>query len=668
MTRERRPRRPPARRHADATLESAVVSESRGARLAPIVLAAAAVLAFATSLGAPFFLDDGEAIECNPYITALTPIGRALASPPQSAVSGRPLVSLSLTLNHAAGGLDPFGYHAWNLAVHVACGLLVFGIVRRTLRTPIVAGTFGASADLVAGAVALLWLVHPLHTEIVAYVVTRTETMMALCYLTTLYAAIRGVEGGGARWLALSVAACVAGALTKESIVTAPLMALLYDATFAADSLREAVRRRGGFHAALLASWLVLLALHRDAPRSRSAGFSTGVSSWDYLLTQPPILADYLRQAVWPHPLVADYGVTVPATLAAVWLPGAVVVALLGATLWLWRRTPALAYVATWCFVTLAPASSIVPIATEMGATRRMYLPLIGLVVLAVVGVSRLARRLPERTRPAAAAAAVLVTATAWAATSAVRGLDYRDPVRIWQSVVDVRPHGRAQHNLGIALAAQGRTDEALERYRLAAELLPEARYSLGYLLASRGEDAAAAAQLREFLARKPDDAQAPLAANLLGMVLARQGDRAGAIAAFERTLTMQPRNEDARRGLADALTAQGAEAMAAGRLSEASDAFTRLVAAVPDAPGAYLNLGTSLMQQARDGEAEQAFRRGLAAAPDHPGLRNALAAALATRGALAEAAAEFERVLAADPGNAEARHGLEVLARRRLR
>ena len=248
---------------------------------------------------------------------------------------------------------------------------------------------------------------------------------------------------------------------------------------------------------------------------------------------------------------------------------------------------------------------------------------------------------------------------------SAARGLDYRDSLRIWESVLEARPHGRAFHNLGIVLAARGRTDEALAAYRRAAETLPEARYSLGYALASRGEDQAAIAELREFLARRPDDASAPLATNLLGMLLARQGDMRGAIAAFERTQTMRPEDADARRGLAEAYTALGAELTAAGRLTEATDAFARGAAAAPEAPGTHLNHGTALMEQGRSAEAEQAFRRGLAVAADHVPLRNALAAALATRGDFAAAAAEFNRVLALDPANAEAQAGLAILARR---
>ena len=148
-------------------------------------------------------------------------------------------------------------------------------------------------------------------------------------------------------------------------------------------------------------------------------------------------------------------------------------------------------------------------------------------------------------------------------------------------------------------------------------------------------------------------------------MLLARQGDVRGAIAAFERTQTMRPENADARRGLAEAYTALGAELTAAGRLTEATDAFARGAAAAPEAPGTHLNHGTALMEQGRSADAEQAFRRGLAVAADHVPLRNALAAALATRGDFAAAAAEFNRVLTLDPANAEAQTGLAILARR---
>ena len=101
---------------------------------AAALLVMAAIVAFATTLPGQFVYDDDEAIVRNPHIRALWPLWAAMAAPPQSAVSGRPLVSLSLALNHAVEGLDPTGYHLWNIAVHAGVALLLFGVLRRTLR------------------------------------------------------------------------------------------------------------------------------------------------------------------------------------------------------------------------------------------------------------------------------------------------------------------------------------------------------------------------------------------------------------------------------------------------------------------------------------------------------------------------------------------------------
>lgn len=235
-----------------------------------------ALVAYHNCFGVPFIFDDIESIMQNPTIRHLRPIWKAL-SPPQAkgfTVTGRPVLNLSLAINYAFGGNSPWGYHVVNLTIHILAGLTLFGIVRRTFERPMLRERFGASALPLALAVAALWTVHPLQTEVVTYVVQRAESLMALFYLLTLYCFIRGTEAGkSAIWFIGSLTACCLGMATKEVMVSAPLMVLLYDRTFVAGSFAEAWKRRGRWYAALASTWIILgyLLAHTSA-RGGTAG------------------------------------------------------------------------------------------------------------------------------------------------------------------------------------------------------------------------------------------------------------------------------------------------------------------------------------------------------------------------------------------------------------
>src|SRR3954469_11746759 len=121
--------------------------------------------------------------------------------------------------------------------------MLLFGVLRRTLRNGLAAESWRASAEGMAAAIVTLWVLHPIHTEAVNYLVQRTELLASLCYAATVYAWIRGWEASSARtahaWRMLALLACVAGAASKEIIVTAPLIVMLYDRSFRVRSWRE---------------------------------------------------------------------------------------------------------------------------------------------------------------------------------------------------------------------------------------------------------------------------------------------------------------------------------------------------------------------------------------------------------------------------------------------
>ena len=166
-----------------------------------------------------------------------------------------------------------------NIAVHVCCAL-VFGASSAARCSCPRSTRFKSHPNNLGLAVALLGA-HPLNTEAVDYLTQRTELMMGLCLLLTLYASIRAASAPARRgWALAAVLSCAVGMGCKESMVTAPVIVLLYDRVFLFDSLATAVRARWRLYAGLTATWAILAVLLWSGPRVHSAGFSSGVSVW----------------------------------------------------------------------------------------------------------------------------------------------------------------------------------------------------------------------------------------------------------------------------------------------------------------------------------------------------------------------------------------------------
>ncbi len=234
--------------------DRAAVLMARGGKWLPATVIVLTVwAAYANSFSTPFIFDDLKSVVQNPTIRHLWPLADVL-SPPTSLTGavGRPVVNLTLAINFALGGLDVRGYHAFNALVHALAALTLFGIVRRTFLQPVLRAGFVAAAMPLALAVALLWALHPLQTESVTCVIQRTESLMGLFYLLTLYGFIRAVDApaphqGAGRVFTVTV--CLLGMATKEVMVGAPLLVLLYDRTFVAGQFFAAAwRQRGRWH------------------------------------------------------------------------------------------------------------------------------------------------------------------------------------------------------------------------------------------------------------------------------------------------------------------------------------------------------------------------------------------------------------------------------------
>ena len=579
--------------------------------VASVGLLLLALVAYLGSFSVPFVFDDTPSILENRSIRQLWPLTDVLLPDQAGGVtsSGRPLVNLSFALNYALSGYEVWSYHAFNLAVHACAGLCLLGLIRRTLLAPPLSARFGAASDWLAFAVSALWILHPLQTESVTYVVQRAEALVALFYLLTLYAFVRGAETPGSRgWWALALAACLGGMASKEVMSSAPLIVLLYDRTFWSESLGQALRRRRGFYLGLAATWLVLAWLIiGTGGRGGTAGFSTGISSWSYALTQCRAVIHYVTLALWPHPLVFDHGLATERDWIRV-LPQALVLlaALAGVAVALHRRSP-WGFAGAMFFAVLAPSSSFVPVATQTMAEHRMYLPLAVLIAGGVLGGFALVG--PK------IAAGIAAAALALALSTMARNHDYRSEIAIWGDTAGKLPsNARAHNNLGQALFRAGRIPEAVQSYERALVLqpkYPETHYNLG-------------------------------------VARLRQGEVDRAIGHYEAALRWQPDYPEALNNLANAL-------VQAGRPAEALRRYEEAVARRPDFAEAQNNLGNALLQAGRGAEARARFERALQLRPGNAETLYNLGNALASAGDMAGALERFRQALQRNPRYAAA-------------
>jgi len=578
------------------------------------VIVLAGALTYANSLSGPLLFDDQSAILDNLQIRHLWPLLDAFTGPRHGVLTSRPIVNLSFAINYAIGGLSVRGYHVGNVSLHILSALVLFAIVRTTLATPKLRDRFAPASNGLALACALVWMVHPLQTESVDYVTQRTELMMGLFYLLTLYFSIRAAGAGAPeRWQAAAIVSCLVGMGCKESLATVPVIIVLYDRIFIFDSLRGAWRRRKTLYGGLALAWLEFAALMITS-QPKSVGFGAGVTPWTYLLNQAPMIVQYLKLTVWPHALVLDYGLPRQLVVTDVLAQGTLVAALVILTGLALAVRPAIGFLGAWFFITLAPASSIVPIVTEVGAERRMYLPLAGLVALAVIGGYQLLAKAGRRALVPCAIGALSLVVFALAGATARRNHDYASGVALLQTAVDRWPHGRARFNLATVLKGHGRNDEAMSQLRAAVTDNPDAQYVLGSELYDRGQFDEAIAELQAFIGRigpNPASMYPTVAArNLVALSLAQQGKVAEAVEEFHVALRMDPRNPDLHGNLGFLLLRQN-------NFAGARQQYEEYLTERGGSAFVLTSLGVALQKLGRIDEAKERFRQALVIDPN---------------------------------------------------
>ena len=476
----------------------------RRSYVAYAVLAAAVVLAFGSAVTASFHFDD-YALLTDPAVTS--PSGWWEVWRPMQT---RPLTYFTFWLNYAVGGRNPASYHLFNLLIHLASVLLLYGILSKLVpRRP----AFIAAA---------LFAIHPIQTEAVVYVYARGTLLMTLFCLLSLGSWIKGRQWVAAGWFAMAL-------LGKEECVAFPLALFLLH--LAASRNAREYKAIAAMIALSLAAGLRVIFVAASVAGS-GAGLGAAISPMEYLATQGWVMLRYFRLLLVPYGFTVDPEIRVPGGWAAVLAWVAILVAA-----WLASRRFRGARAGFWFLaglVLLLPSSSIFP-ANDLAADRRVYLPLIAFS--AVVGL--LLQRVPRRALTAAGIVLLMVALG--------RVHVWQTEKALWEEAVSRSP-GKVRPKLQLARVVE--PERALLLLRQARAMAPgDARVAseLGRVYMARGQTGDALAEFGRALAIAPRD---PLAYNNRGVALLSLGQRQAARRDFQRALQLDPCLFDARHNL----------------------------------------------------------------------------------------------------------------------
>lgn len=511
------------------------------------LLLAAAFLAYLPALNGPFLFDDLS-------LEAL------LQSPPPwevlAARIARSVSNLSLLAEAGLAGLTPKSFHFTNIALHLLNGLLVWRILEALLARR---GPLSQSGRLSAAAGAGIFLLHPLQTEAVAYISSRSEVLSAFFAYSAFLLFLRSAETTLPRSLAITALLALA-ALSKEPAVAMAGVFLLFDLLLQEPpGFRPLLRRWKLYVPLLAAASAVGIKLYLILSREGTAGATGKNKPLDYLLTQFEVIWQYFRLLLWPAGQNLDHAWPVAKAPgdAGVWL-GAAALACLLAALWRFRkRYPLALFGMLFLLVLLAPTSSIVPIDDAM-AERRLYLGSPGVAMIAAEFLRRLR---PSAILSGAAAVLIVLGGLTWK-----RAELYTAAIPMWEDSVSSNPNNsRAWFHLGFAYYEQGRCADATQAYEKAASTAPAPDYRLlvnwATALECSGRMQEAIARIRE--ADNLEHRAQGLA--ILGRIYAKQGRLDDALEVLNDALRIDPSEENVLvfRGNVYLLRNQPAEALA---------------------------------------------------------------------------------------------------------
>lgn len=546
-------------------------------RIGNIAIILITVLVYAHSLGNGFVLwDDGLLITENPWIKgiALANILHAFTSyDPELYV---PLTTLTYQLNYALSGLQPWIYHATNLALHIVNALLVVRFFEILLSRPGTA-TLNSRPGMAAMIGGLLFAVHPVHTESIAWASARKDVLMGMFFLLMFLAYVQYVRGGEKRCLWFSIGCYVLALLSKVSVILTPFVLLLLD-WYEGRKIDRAMLLEKTPFVVLSIVFGVIASLGK---------ITDSAFLWDKVLIGAKGIAFSLEKLLVPTGLSVLYPYTqsISLTTPDLFLSALIVLAITAVVMCFRKREPAFPFAwGLFLLLYLPTVSNIAKGHNELldvyfSSDRYVYLPSLAVLFL----IASLVARLEERWKRALHTG-VLVVVLIFSLLAYRQSLVWKDSEALFRNVLRFYPNSYVAHtnvgsvlfrrsdvdgalaeyekalairndatthfNVGQVHLLRGKTEEAKQSFRKAIEsspIDPDARLYLGALLIEEGNLSEALMHLERAVSLAPQNPKAHL---FLGIAYEKLGRRDDAHAAFERALELDPQDKEAQEKL----------------------------------------------------------------------------------------------------------------------
>ncbi len=354
--------------------------------LACLLIIIAVGIAYSNTYMVPFHFDDHPSIEENPRIRHLENIPSFFWKN-EGPVGTRPLLLVTLTINYAIGGLNPITYHIFNNTLHAINGIIFYFFILTTLNLPLLREKYSAIAKEIALFASLLFVVHPIQTQAVTYIISRSMPMATFFYLVGILLYVKGVQSGKKSYFIILIFISFLGMASREDYFTFPFILLLYDVMFL-SSFKDIKKRWWVYGLILLtAAYRVWLSVtYKDSPES--AGFGVKLlSPYPYLCTEFNVIWTYVRLLFLPINQNLDYDYPIsqgifefPTNLSFI---GHLLV--IAFAIWIYKRNRLVTFLILWWYITLSPSSSFIPI-IDVIFEHRVYLPSIGFFFLFMIG------------------------------------------------------------------------------------------------------------------------------------------------------------------------------------------------------------------------------------------------------------------------------------------